>query len=157
MQFGPRGGRRGDMEEDSVSEKHSEDTPQATPAPELDRIRDIIFGPQMRDYQQRFQAFQRDLDRLQKQMNQLSEELTKQDQSQGEKLQALRREAQQAGDDLRGELRQTAQELTASKVDRVTLGELFVEIGSCLKTGGSVAEVLQNLVLSEQGPECDGS
>ncbi len=145
------------MEEDSVSDKQSEDTPQATPAPELDRIRDIIFGSQMRDYQQRFQALQRDLDRLQKQVNRLSEELTEQDRSQGEKLQTLRRESQQAGDELRDELRQTAQELTTSKVDRVTLGELFVEIGTCLKSGGSVAEVLQSLVLREQGSESDPS
>jgi hypothetical protein len=145
------------MEEDSVSDKHSQDTPQATPAPELERIRDIIFGPQMRDYQQRFQALQRDLDRLQKQVNQLSEELTEQDRSQGEKLQTLRREAHQMGDELRDELRHTAQELTTSKADRVTLGELFVELGTCLKSGGSVAELLQSLVLREQGPESDQS
>jgi hypothetical protein len=138
-----------------VSDKDSQDTPQATPAPEVDRIRDIIFGTQMRDYQQQFQMIQRDLDRLQQQLNRLSEQLTEQDQSQVEKLQALRREAQQADDDLRGELRQTAQELTASKVDRVALGDLFVEIGTCLKTGGSVAQLLQDLVVREQGPESD--
>jgi chromosome segregation ATPase len=138
-----------------VSDKDSQDTPQATPAPEVDRIRDIIFGTQMRDYQQQFQTIQRDLDRLQQQINRLSEQLTEQDRSQGDKLQALRREAQQADDDLRGELRQTAQELTSSKVDRVTLGDLFVEIGTRLKTGGSVADLLQDLVVREQGPESD--
>jgi chromosome segregation ATPase len=138
-----------------VSDKDSQHTPQATPAPEVDRIRDIIFGTQMRDYQQQFQTIQRDLDRLQQQINRLSEQLTEQDRSQGDKLQALRREAQQADDDLRGELRQTAQELTSSKVDRVTLGDLFVEIGTRLKTGGSVADLLQDLVVREQGPESD--
>jgi hypothetical protein len=40
----------------------------ATPPTELprdvERIRTILFGPQMREYEQRFQALQRDLTRL---------------------------------------------------------------------------------------------
>jgi hypothetical protein len=96
---------------------------QVESAQEVDRIRDIIFGPQMRDYEQRFQIIQRDLDRLQN----------------------LRREMRQADEDLRDELRQTAQNLMTDKVDRVALGELFIELGTHLKTGGSLADVLESL------------
>jgi ElaB/YqjD/DUF883 family membrane-anchored ribosome-binding protein len=114
---------------------------QVESAQEVDRIRDIIFGPQMQDYEQRFQIIQRDLDRLQQEIDRLTE----QDSSQGKKLQNLRREMQQADEDLRDELRQTAQNLMTDKVDRVALGELFVELGTHLKTGGSLADVLESL------------
>jgi predicted nucleic acid-binding Zn-ribbon protein len=114
---------------------------QVEAAQEVDRIRDIIFGPQMRDYEQRFQTIQRDLDRLQQEIDRLTEE----DSSQGKKLQNLRREMRQADEDLRDELRQTAQNLMTDKVDRVALGELFIELGTHLKTGGSLADVLESL------------
>jgi predicted nucleic acid-binding Zn-ribbon protein len=118
---------------------------QVESAQEVDRIRDIIFGPQMRDYEQRFQIIQRDLDRLQQEIDRLAEQLTEQDSSQGKKLQNLRREMRQADEDLRDELRQTAQNLMTDKVDRVALGELFIELGTHLKTGGSLADVLESL------------
>ena len=51
----------------------------------------------------------------------------------------------QADDGLRDELRQTAQNLTADKVDRVALGEMFVELGTQLKSGGSLADLLEGL------------
>ena len=94
-------------------------------AQEVDRIRDIIFGPQMRDYEQRFQAMQRDLGRLQGELDRLVEQLSEQDREQSKKLQALRGEMRQADDDLRDELRQTAQRLTADKVDRVALRDRY--------------------------------
>lgn len=118
---------------------------QVESAQEVDRIRDIIFGPQMRDYEQRFQIVQRDLDRLQQEIDRLTEQLAEQDSSQGKNLQNLRREMRQADGDLRDELRQTAQNLMADKVDRVALGELFIELGTHLKTGGSLADLLESL------------
>jgi predicted nucleic acid-binding Zn-ribbon protein len=99
----------------------------------------------MRDYEQRFQIIQRDLDRLQQEIDRLTEQLAEQDSSQGKKLQNLRREMCQADEDLRDELRQTAQNLMTDKVDRVALGELFIELGTHLKTGGSLADVLESL------------
>jgi len=36
---------------------------------DVERIRDIIFGSQMRDYQQQFEALQRDLARLQQEID----------------------------------------------------------------------------------------
>lgn len=118
---------------------------------EVDRIRDIIFGHQMRDYEQRFQIFQRDLERLQQEIDRLTEQLADQDSSQSKKLQDLRREMRKADDGLRDELRETAQRLTIEKVDRVALGELFIELGTHLKTGGSLAELLKSLEEQGQG------
>lgn len=123
----------------------SDQTPNAPSTQDMDRIRDIIFGPQMRDYEQRFQTVQRDLGRLQQDIDHLTEQLSEQDGSQNKKLQALRTETRQADDDLREELRQTAQRLTVDKVDRSTLGELFIELGTHLKAGGSIADLLQVL------------
>jgi hypothetical protein len=51
----------------------------------------------------------------------------------------------QADDDLRDELRQTAQQLTNDKVDRLSLGELFIELGTHLKEGGTLSDLLQGL------------
>ncbi len=132
-------------EEDSMTDKQTKATSQLESVQEVDRIRDIIFGPQMRDYEQRFQTVKRDLDRLQQEIDRLTEQLADQDSSQGKQLQKLRREMRQADDDLRDELRQTAQKLTTDKVDRVALGELFIELGTHLKTGGSLADLLESL------------
>lgn len=136
-----------------------EQTPAAfptEPAQELDRIRDIIYGPQMREYQQQFQVIQRDIDRLRQEIDRLTEQLAEQDSSQGKKLQALRRETRKGDDDLRGELREKAQELTSDKVDRVTLGELFIEVGTRLKTSSSLSDLLKNLVETDQEQGRDG-
>jgi predicted nucleic acid-binding Zn-ribbon protein len=118
-------------------------------AQEVERIRDIIFGPQMRDYEQRFQAVQRDLSRLQQELDRLTDQLSEQDREQGKKLQSLRGEMRQADDDLRAEVRQKAQQLMTDKVDRVALGELFIELGTHLKAGGALADLLQVLGASE--------
>ena len=118
---------------------------------EMDRVRDIIFGPQMREYAQQFQTVERDLERLQQEIDRLAEQLADQDSSQTKKLQNLRREMRRADDGLRDELRQTAQRLMDDKVERVALGELFIELGTHLKTGGSLADVLKGLGEKEQG------
>jgi hypothetical protein len=51
----------------------------------------------------------------------------------------------QADDSLRDEVRHVATRLTDEKVDRLALGELFVELGSHLKAGGSMIDFLKNL------------
>jgi len=134
-----------------MADQQTEITPQTESVQEVDRIRDIIFGPQMRDYQQRFQMFQRDLERLQQEIDRLTEQLADQDSSQSKKLQDLRREMRKADNGLRDELRETAQRLTVEKVDRVALGDLFIELGTHLKTGGSLTELLKSLEEQEQG------
>ncbi|MFN8499934.1 MAG: hypothetical protein U0641_18930 [Anaerolineae bacterium] len=118
----------------------------ATPSPkEVDRIRDIIFGGQMREYAQRFHSIERDLERLQSTLDNLNEQLADQGRDGDKKLQTLRKEVRQADDDLRGELRHTAERLTDEKVDRQALGELFIEMGNQLKAGGSLADMFKNL------------
>ncbi len=118
----------------------------ATPSPkEVDRIRDIIFGGQMREYAQRFHSIERDLERLQASLDNLNEQLADQTRDHDKKLQTLRKETRQADDDLRGELRHTAERLTDEKVDRLALGELFIEMGNQLKAGGSLADMFKNL------------
>jgi hypothetical protein len=124
---------------------HNEISTRIESTQQVERIRDIIFGPQMRDYDQRFQVIQRDLERLQQALDHLTEQLTDQDSEQNKKLQTLRREVRQGDDDLRGELRQTAQKLTTEKVDRMALGELFIELGTHLKEGGSLTDLLKGL------------
>jgi len=133
-----------------MTDEQSNATPQVESAQEVERIRDIIFGAQMRNYDQQFQTVQRDLERLQQEIDQLTEQLADQDSAQGKKLQDLHREMRKADDDLRTELRQTAQKLTTDKVDRVALGELFIELGTHLKTGGSIADMLKGLGELEQ-------
>ena len=133
-----------------MTEKQNDAPPQAEPIHEIHRIRDIIFGSQMRDYEQRFQMVQRDLDRLQQEVDRLTDQLSEQGSSQSKKLQNLRGEMRQADDGLRNELRQTVQGLTSDKVDRVPLGELFIELGTHLKLGGSLSDVLKDLLGTEQ-------
>lgn len=119
--------------------------PQAEPKREVEHIREIIFGSQMREYHHQFDAFERDLERLQQQIDQLTEQLADQGSEHAKKTRDLRREMRQANDDIRTELRQTAQTLTFEKVDRMALGELFMQLGTQLKTGGSLADLLKDL------------
>ena len=138
-----------------------EQTQDMTPAEsqDVDRIRDIIFGederfllivgPQMRDYQQRFQTLQRDLSRLQQEIDNLTQRLADQDSDQTKQLRSLRSEMREADDDLRDEVRQTAQALRTDKVDRAALGGLFIQLGTVLKEGGALGDLsglLEDLV-----------
>ena len=128
-----------------MTDKQAKAAPQLDSTQDVDRIREIIFGSQMRDYQQRFQSLQRDLARHQQEIDRLTEQLSEQGTDQGKKLQSLRQELREANEDLRDELRQMGQKLAAEKVDRVVLGELFIELGTHLKTGGSLADWLKGL------------
>ena len=117
------------------------------PSQEVDRVRDILFGPQLRDYEQRFEVAQGDLDRLQDEINRLNELLREQDAGQLKRLHNLHREMRQADDTLRSELRQAAQQLMTEKVDRVDLGQLFIELGNHLVKGVPIADVLKDLTV----------
>jgi DNA anti-recombination protein RmuC len=120
-------------------------TPAGEAPADVERIRTILFGPQMRDYEQRFLTLQRDLERLQGELAHLSDQLAAQEADQNKKLQTLRSELQRADNEIRDELRQTAQKLTDDKVDRMTLGDLFIELGAHLKGGGSLPRLLKGI------------
>ena len=134
-----------------MSDEQANAMAQVESVQEVDRIRDIIFGHQMRDYDQRFQIVRRDLERLQQELDRLTERLAEQDTNQARRLQELRQEMRRADDDLRDELRQATQALTNDKVDRVALGELFIELGTHLKTGGFLVDLLKDLGEKTQG------
>jgi len=134
-----------------MSDEQVNATPEVGSEQEVDRIRDIIFGHQMRDYDQQFQIVRRDLERLQQELDRLAERLAEQDSSQAKRLQELRQEMRRADDDLRDELRQATQTLTNDKVDRVALGELFIELGTHLKSGGFLVDLLKDLAEKKQG------
>jgi ElaB/YqjD/DUF883 family membrane-anchored ribosome-binding protein len=126
---------------------------QPTPATErspqeLERIRDIILGPQMRLYEQRFQQISEDLERFQQLLGQFEDQLSETDRTNEKKLQTLRRELRQADEDLRQELRRTNDRLVDEKADRRMLGELFVTLGNQLKSGGSLGDLLRDLKLT---------
>ena len=117
---------------------------------EVDRIRDIIFGSQMRTYEGNFQTIQRDLERLMHEIERLNEKTDEQDRNHIQKLQALERELRKADDNLRSELRETAFKLTDEKVDRQVLGDLLIELGSQLKSAGSFTGVSEEKLESKK-------
>jgi hypothetical protein len=121
-------------------------------SPALDRIRDILFGMQMRDVEQSFKTLQQDFGRVQQEIDRLADQLAEQESAQSKKLQALRRQNRGADEELRSEMRQAVQKLATDKVERADLGRLFLEIGSHLTEGGSIGELLMNLAKEEPDP-----
>jgi predicted nucleic acid-binding Zn-ribbon protein len=109
------------------------------------RIREIIFGSQMRDYEGRFRLLQRDLENLKDELEALREQSNKQDKEQGKKLQKLRDDLRQSDDDLRAEMREAVDRLTMDKVDRSTLGDLLIEMGKRLKEDSALGSMLETL------------
>ncbi len=112
---------------------------------EVERIRDILFGTQMRDYAQQFDLVTRDLERLRQAIDQLNEQLAAHDAEQTKKLQALKRDVRQADEELRAEQRLSAEQLRHDKADRQVLAELFIQLGNQLKDGASVSDLLEQL------------
>ncbi len=55
----------------------------------VDRIRDIVFGAQMREYNQRFDTIGRDVARIQQELSQVNEQLTVQLRQLGTQIQEL--------------------------------------------------------------------
>lgn len=112
---------------------------------DVGRIREIIFGSQMRDYEQRFRLLQRDLENLKDELEALREQSDKQDKEQGKKLQKLRDDTRQSDDDLRAEMREAVDRLTMDKVDRSTLGEILIEMGNRLQADSALGSMLETL------------
>ncbi|MEZ4677885.1 MAG: hypothetical protein R2932_27075 [Caldilineaceae bacterium] len=144
----------------------------------VERIRDIIFGTQMRDYTQRFDTLSRELARVSQEVTRLGEQMQEQekrlraelrqesdrllaqlqdqDKAHQQQLQALdqrlsaqlhdldqkhTQNAQTLGTNLasveqllRNELHDIMKQLNRAKVDRPSLGELLVNLGTSLQT-----------------------
>ena len=116
---------------------------------QIDRVRELIVGPHLREYGQRLQDQSRDLERLQQEIARLSEQLAGQEQDQSKRVQTVRQELRDGDETLRSELRATAQQLTTDKMDRSALGELFIELGNQIKAGGSLSNLLADLLAAE--------
>ena len=82
---------------------------------------------------------------LRTELEELGSTLTDHETAQKSALQSLRQELRKADADLREELRQVMQRLTEDKTDRSTLGELFIELGNHVKSGGNLSDLLQSL------------
>jgi chromosome segregation ATPase len=86
----------------------------------VERIRDIIFGPKMRDYEQRFEAVMRDLDRLQQELDHLSEQLAAKDAAQSRAVQAVRQDMTKTGGEVRNELKAESARLSTQMNEQNT-------------------------------------
>ncbi|MCB0045679.1 MAG: hypothetical protein KDD92_09630 [Caldilineaceae bacterium] len=180
----------------------------------VERIRDIVFGSQMREYNQRFDALERDITRMRQDLSQFNEQLTdrlrqistqlqeaeerqlsrlqdsgrklderidelnqqqtdkmhnlndrltqsleEQNKRLGERihtvnlsaenrLDQIQNQLRQIGEELRAELRENTAQLTDSKMERTTLGELLIEMGTSLREesyGGMLDDLIDNL------------
>lgn len=123
----------------------------STPSPQdLERVREILFGKTIREYEKRFQTLQRDLDRLQSALDKANERLAEQEREHNKHLQEVRQELRAASSELRAEMREITERLTGEKVDKETLGDLLVELGTQIKGEGLFSSVLEGLLQMDQ-------
>jgi phage-related minor tail protein len=163
----------------------------------VERIREIIFGAQMREYTQKFDLTNREMTRLNREIERLNQQLRDQealfkrqlrdelerltaqlqemDKRQSQQLQELDRQQTQEVEaleqkqaqriqeldqvmhrsdrELLNKLRELSEQLNHMKVDRATLGELLMELGSGLKNNAPAALASEIDVLDELGME----
>lgn len=113
---------------------------------EIERIREIVFGTQMRQYASSIAMLQQDVERLGQEVANLNGQLAERDASQAKTVQALRQEFRDADQSTRNDLRLMAQQVEDDKMGRDQLSGLFIELGNQIKEGGSLANLLQNLL-----------
>jgi chromosome segregation ATPase len=114
----------------------------------VERIRELLFGAQIREYTRRFDAFDRSLTQVQQQLQQqiqrIGEQLQTHQEQMAQQLQQMaQKQAEQAAatdQQLRttqatvlAELRDASSQLDQAKVDRAALGTLFAELGTTLQ------------------------
>ena len=104
---------------------------------EVERIRDIIFGAQMRDYQHQFEQVEAELGQLKRQIAALKQDLATAGSDQTQRLQQVHEQVHEqmteADAALRDELQRAVRDLDERKVDRVSLGDLLIALGTQLK------------------------
>ena len=74
-------------------------SPEKAPTPkrstnEIDRIRELVVGPQLRQNEQKIGALQKDIERLQRELRQLRSQQSEQNQTLTERLQQQHEELQ---------------------------------------------------------------
>jgi SMC interacting uncharacterized protein involved in chromosome segregation len=132
-----------------MSEAKKNPSPASGSDPQIDRVRELILGPFVRESGQRIQDLGRDIQRMQQEIDRLAQQVADQEQEQSKRIQALRQESRDDDSALRTELREATQQLTTDKMDRSALGELFIELGNQIKAGGSLGSVLSDLLGGE--------
>jgi oligoendopeptidase F len=130
------------------------------PVTELDRIRDIIFGSQMKSYEGQFDLLANELSLLGKQLNELRADLAQQSGAQQARTDELERalsdrigqaesdlesQAHQLAEDLRNEFSQALTALKEDKASRLDVGDVLVEMGTRLKQQFAVTDLLGDL------------
>ncbi|MEZ4710087.1 MAG: hypothetical protein R3A44_22970 [Caldilineaceae bacterium] len=127
-----------------------ENTPRAKrSAGEIERIRELVVGPQLRQSEQKISTLQKDIERLQRELRQLRSQQNDNNKSLTENLQQLQQELQESVGEVRDELRLVTTGLEKDKVDRQKLGDLFIELGNHIREGGEISDVLQSLFEAE--------
>ncbi len=71
---------------------------------EADRIREIIFGGQMQEYERRFTDLQREMERVLTDLRQMQEDINEFSKTQTKRMETLERETRQTDDELRREV-----------------------------------------------------
>lgn len=71
---------------------------------EVDRLRQVIFGEQMEEYERRFMDFRRDIDRMLTDLRLMQDSITEFEQNQIKRIDALEHEMRRANDELRREI-----------------------------------------------------
>lgn len=67
---------------------------------EADRLRDVIFGPQMEEYERRFTDLQREIERVLSDFRHVRESVSEYQKEQTKRIEALERETRRTGDEL---------------------------------------------------------
>jgi acetyl-CoA carboxylase alpha subunit len=120
-----------------MSKQKAKAASQEEPAAAVDRLRDIIFGAQSREYEDQFQSLQRALKRLQQETDRLRQQQAHRESDETEKIQQLQQEVQRLHAELRAELRQINQQNKTEYLERPALAKLLIKLGTDLKEHGS--------------------
>lgn len=73
-------------------------------SPEVDRLRDILFGPQMEEYERRFADLRRELERLVSDIRALQDRLSETERAQAKRMDNLEAELRRATDELKRDI-----------------------------------------------------
>ncbi len=124
-----------------MARKQARSSTEAQPTREIDRIRDIILGPQIQDLNGKLQAAVREAKDLRRDLDRL----TNQESDQTDNLKKLRSDMRRADRELRKQIREATELLKAYQLEREALADLLIKLGNLMKTRGSLGQVLEGL------------
>ena len=128
-----------------MANKNNDISQEPTNTNGIDQIREIIFGEQLTSWQQRFTELEQALSELRKTVesgiSRLEKQIGNEKQTRTGNVQELRPDVNKDSDDLRAQIAAARQELAAKiatldkhKVDRDSIGEVFIQWGQKVKT-----------------------